>query len=128
MICYALYEPDSGKIMRAGHCPARLLYGMANPGLGLVEVGPAVLRGDYYFQRADPVDVLLPRPEFLIVQEGLSFSGIPVNTRVAVEGPAQATAIVTDSSLDLEFDAPGDYRITFSLFPFKDRMFFHHEA
>ena len=114
---YTVYEPDSGRILRSGTCPAGTATGQAME-------GEVVLSGVAASDALDFVDLstesVVPRPEMPVTQSGQTLT-VPPGTEYEVRGPAfvAGTADAT-GTLEFEFADPGEYTVTLKLFPYLD--------
>lgn len=70
---------------------------------------------------------IVPRPEMPVTREG-NILTVPAGASFDVTGPATITGVVDESGiLDFEFDEPGDYEISLTLFPYRPYKVMIHE-
>lgn len=124
MILYAVYDPATGKIRRAGSC--------VESDLPVIDA-KAAESGHAAIERADPthhdgnayVDLtgeptVTARPDMPATIDGLTISGIPAGAVLTIEG---VDYTVDDGEAELSFTLPGTYQVKLSLWPYLDKVF-----
>lgn len=122
---YYVYDTTTGKITKSGTCMTGDLTLQAGSG----EAAVAGVADDLTQWFNPATSQLEARPTFQVPSatsvpaDGstlVSWAGLPNPTDVNVTGPANDSFQTTDGALDLTFDAPGDYTVRLSSFPYQD--------
>ena len=126
MIEFSRYDLETGRIIARGRCPVQMVEWQEEDGVGLLpgRIDPATK------MVAD--GMVIDRPLFPITHGPLeiiasghdlvTFSGVPAGTQVTIThaGAAPETLTVDGGLLEFDADTPGEYQITFALWPFQD--------
>jgi hypothetical protein len=114
MITPYLVHDATGRILRTGQCPQEMVQLQAMDGNTALE-GQASDLTDYVSN-----GVVLPRPVNPATLSGLQLQNVPLPAALWFDG---ATYALTESTVDLTFDAPGAHVLTLQAFPYLDKTF-----
>lgn len=111
---YVVYKLENGDVVRFGGCPEDMVGIQAGPGeAAMIGIGED---GTHYVEAG----ILKGRPTLPVSVSGHRITA-PIGTTWVVDGPAHAEGSVEDGVLEFVFDEPGQYTVTLTNFPYRDR-------
>jgi len=123
VIEFSRYDLETGRIVARGRCPGPAIEWQQDDSTGLItgRLDPErvmVVAGEVVDRPTFPIAV--DRTTIAVAgNEAATFTGIPRGTEVVISGADSAVLTVDDGTLAFDADMPGQFVITFELWPYQ---------
>lgn len=107
---FVVYNKNNGQILKMSSAPEFMIQNMRNQGEEIIADTIADDRYDYVKN-----DKIAKRPTMKITRQGNTFTNVPFPCQLKINNEYYNVA---ENNVELEFDQPGVYKISFEKFPY----------